>query len=95
MDIARALGVTHPTVIQVAAELIDQELVTHYRDRKDKRKRVLALTMKGKALLPVLESSLQEVSDALQDHLQGGGADFLDHLAGIESALRARGRGTA
>ena len=42
-DVARGLGITHPSVNQVAREMMQAGLIAAYKDRKDKRKRLLAL----------------------------------------------------
>lgn len=87
MDIARGLGITHPSVNQVAKEMIAAELVAAYKDTKDKRKRVLALTSTGKAKLHELEPVWSDVRSALQELIDETGVDFLRHLEIIEGAL--------
>jgi len=87
-DIARALGVSHPGINQISKEMISEGLVAAYKDVSDKRKRVLALTIHGKAILIEIEplwraarAALQEVAD------QSGDLEFLNRL---EDALEQR-----
>ncbi len=47
-EIAGALHVSHPHVNQIGKQLIAADLVMAYRDRNDKRRRVLALTSTGR-----------------------------------------------
>jgi DNA-binding MarR family transcriptional regulator len=90
MDIARGLGVTHPTVSQVSKEMINAGLVAAYKDTKDKRKRVLALTIDGKAKIKGLESIWVKISESLQEVIDEGAVDFLDNMQSIEDALERK-----
>ncbi len=87
MDIARGLGITHPSVNQVAKEMIALGLVAAYKDTKDKRKRVLALTSIGKARLNELEPVWSDVRSVLQELIDETQVDFLGHMETIEHAL--------
>ena len=86
-DIARGLGITHPSVNQVAREMIARDLVAAYKDTRDKRKRVLALTRLGKAQMPGLEAVWQDIRAALQSVLDETRVDFLGYLETIERSL--------
>ncbi len=85
--IARSLGVSHPSVNQVAKELLARELIAAYKDPKDKRKRVLALTSKGKAQRQALETVWQDIQRALQAVIDETNVDFLGDIASIERAI--------
>lgn len=89
-EIARGLGVTHPSVNQVAREMIARDLVAAYKDTRDKRKRVLALTKAGKALSVDLEPVWKHIDAALQELIAETGVDFLGYLETIERALDQR-----
>ena len=60
--VGKGLGVSHPAIIKVSRELIAAGHVAIYKDGKDKRKRVLALTSSGRAIF----SSLAPVWNGLQ-----------------------------
>jgi|APSaa5957512535_1039671.scaffolds.fasta_scaffold107845_1 DNA-binding MarR family transcriptional regulator/GNAT superfamily N-acetyltransferase len=90
MDIARGIGVTHPTISQVSKEMINAGLVAAYKDTKDKRKRVLALTMDGKAKAKGLESVWLEIGESLQEVIDEAAVDFLENIQSIEHALERK-----
>lgn len=54
---AQSLGLTHPAINQIAGEMSKRELLESFSDKKDKRKRLLRLTQKGKKLYPRLSRS--------------------------------------
>lgn len=61
-ELAAALGVSHPAVHQTAKALLERGLVGAYRDARDKRRRVLALTGDGRARLV----GMHDVFEALE-----------------------------
>jgi len=87
MDIARGLGITHPSVNQTAKEMMSAGLVAAYKDTSDRRKRVLALTTAGKAKLSELEPAWSRIRDALQELIDETQVDFLGYISIMESAL--------
>lgn len=89
-DIARGLGITHPSVNQVAREMIAADLVAAYKDTRDKRKRVLALTKAGKARRSQLDAVWKDIETALQELVDETGADLLGYLTMIERGLERR-----
>ena len=90
MDIARALGTTHPAVNQVAGQMAQARLIATYRDAHDKRRRLLALTREGRALKPSLESLWSKIRAALHGLLDESQVAFLRDLDAIEAALEHR-----
>ncbi len=86
-ELARGLGVSHPGVNKIAGELIEARLVTPYRDRTDKRKRVLALTSLGKEKQQELEPVWRNIRQALQGLVDEGGGDFMKALTAVEENL--------
>lgn len=90
-EIARGLGVSHPSVNQIAREMINASVIATYKDMADRRKRVLALTRQGKLLLPALEAVWRDIRSALGDVVGEAGPDFLAGLDAIERALDDQG----
>ena len=88
-DLARGLGVTHPGINQISREMISAELVVSYKDMGDKRKRVLALTSKAKAMLSELEPVWRVQRAVLQEILDQSGDDGL--LQRLERVLQEKG----
>lgn len=74
--LARGLGVSHPGINKVGNELIEARLVAPYRDRNDKRKRVLALTSTGRDRYQVLEPAWRDIRQALQSAVDECGGRF-------------------
>ena len=91
MDIARGLGITHPAVNQVAGQMVQARLIAPYRDARDKRRRLLALTSEGRALKPVLTSLWSSISVAVNGVLDESQVAFLKDLDAIEAALDRQG----
>jgi GNAT superfamily N-acetyltransferase len=89
-DIARGLGITHPSVNQIAREMIATDLVAAYKDTSDKRKRVLALTKRGKAQMAELAIVWKDIRAALQELVDETQVDFLGYVESIERALDER-----
>ena len=89
--LAKGLGVSHPGVNKIANELIEARLVTPYRDRKDKRKRVLALTGLGKEKQKELDPVWRNIRQALQGLVDEGGGEFIKALSSVEASLADRG----
>ena len=46
-ELSLILGVSHPAILKIARDFIHNEWVADYRDRRDKRRRLLALTNSG------------------------------------------------
>ena len=91
MDIARGLGISHPAVNQVAGQMVQARLIATYRDARDKRRRLLALTSEGRALKPVLTSLWSSISVAVNGVLDESQVAFLQDLDAIEMALDRQG----
>ena len=90
MDIAKAVGISHPSVNQVAREMKAANLVSAYKDTKDKRKRVLALTSYGKQQKKSIEAVWQVIGVTLADLLDETGVDFLGYMGTVERLLDRR-----
>ena len=65
-ELAKGLGVSHPGINKIANEMIDARLAAPYKDRNDKRKRVLALTSVGREKYQAMEPVWRDIRQALQ-----------------------------
>ena len=90
MDIARGLGISHPSVNQVAREMTAANLVSAYKDTNDKRRRVLALTSYGKEQREEIRQVWKVVEDTLVELLNETGVDFLGYIGTVERLLDRR-----
>jgi len=87
-DIARFEGVSHATVNKMATELIAAGWVAPYRDSRDRRRRLLALTAQGKQLARRLVPVWAKMADAVRS---ASGDGLPAQVAAFEAALAARG----
>lgn len=88
--LAKGLGVSHPGINKVGNELIEARLVAPYRDRNDKRKRVLALTSVGRDRYQALEPTWRDIRQALQTAVDECGGDFIGQLTALEKSFARR-----
>ncbi len=88
--LAKGLRVSHPGINKTADELIEVRLVAPYRDRNDKRKRVLALTSAGRQRYQELEPTWRDIRQALQGAVDESGGDFLAQLGALEKSFTRR-----
>jgi len=94
-QVARALGLTHPAVNQLAGEMARAGLLLAARDRRDERRRLLRLSKKGRDVAGRLGPVWEEIGwanrELLAEARAGGGHDLLVALAAAETALDGRG----
>ncbi len=91
MTISRGLGISHASVNQVGREMMAVALVAAYKDRRDKRRRVLALTSLGKEKFVSLEPVWKDISAALEGIINDAGIDFLAALEAMENSVARQG----
>ena len=84
MDIAKALGITHPAVIQITDDLKRKGLVTSRHDLHDARVRRIGLSDKGRALLPRLEPLWEDIRASVNELVRAIGHDVIDTIERIE-----------
>jgi len=87
MEIAEQLGQAHPTVIQMADEMTRRGLVKSQRDRADGRRRLLALTARGRKLAGTLRPVWSAFDEAGAEIVTENGNDFLRSLETLETAI--------
>ena len=88
---AQSLGLTHPAINQIAAEMSKRGFLESTSDKKDKRKRLLRLTQKGKKALSTLEPVWKDFESAAGEFLSEAGGDFLATIGRLEEALKEKG----
>lgn len=84
-DIAQGLGVTHPAVTQIANELTSNGMLATYRDTKDRRKRVLAITAQGKQVYVETEPLWRQLDRVMHDLTQAAGLDLKTLIDRLEN----------
>jgi N-acetylglutamate synthase-like GNAT family acetyltransferase/DNA-binding MarR family transcriptional regulator len=85
--LAKVLGLSHPAVNQIAAQLLARGLITQGKDKGDERKRLLFLSPSGRTLIEELRPVWKEIRLANRALLREAGADLLGDLARVEAAL--------
>ena len=91
MELAQATHNTHPAVIKVYKALEKKDLVESFRDDKDKRKRWLQLSEKGRALLPELQKVWKDIAEGIHEALLENDNPILQNIAKLESAFHNKG----
>ena len=86
-EIASALKMTHPAIIQTTQMLIKKGLIKSFRDSQDRRIRRLAMTGKGKELANFLVPVWNDFETATSEIFGEAGVEMLDIIKRIESLL--------
>ncbi|UCC78878.1 MAG: MarR family transcriptional regulator [Candidatus Zixiibacteriota bacterium] len=89
-EIANALGMAHPSVIEVTDEMIKKGYVESRRGREDRRRRHLFLTKKGEKTVARLEPIWEAFKQAADEACGEYGNDFWESIRKIEQALDER-----
>lgn len=86
--LAGQIGQTHPAVVQLSHTLLEAGLVTEQSDAKDERRRLLAVSERGQALLHTMQPIWADIRGALDVMLGGDTAQLLALLERAEGALQ-------
>jgi len=65
-DIAKDIGHSHPSVSKIVREMVKKGFAKETKDVKDKRKNLISLTEKGKAVLPKITPQYKDVTQAVE-----------------------------
>jgi ribosomal protein S18 acetylase RimI-like enzyme len=90
VEIARALGITHPAVHQIAREMLKEGYLVQNSDAQDKRRRLLQLSDSALACLPQMQELWDDVERAASQVIQDSGFDVLSVLERLEWELDQR-----
>jgi DNA-binding MarR family transcriptional regulator/N-acetylglutamate synthase-like GNAT family acetyltransferase len=86
-EISSELSISQPAATQIADILSKKGYVTHVKDKKDTRKRMLALSKKAKKLLPKLESVWDSFGIAHRGLFSSTGYDVMLMIEKLEDSL--------
>ena len=89
-DASVLLSVSHPTVVQTARALARAGLVEDGADQRDRRRRLLRLTAKGRATAEALRPAWAATEAAAAGLLEEAETDLLAALERLEAALARR-----
>lgn len=87
IEIADRLKLTHPAVVQFANQLKSKKFVLEKKDKKDARKRMLAISNKGKLVVEKLQPILIQIENSTRELLQESGVDLLYSIEKVEKSL--------
>jgi ribosomal protein S18 acetylase RimI-like enzyme len=90
VEIARAIGITHPAVNQIAQEMLAADLIVAEADTRDKRKRNLSLSKKGQKLYAELLDSWRVIRMSVAEAIDECGHELILALEGMEEALNRK-----
>ena len=90
-QIADRLRLTHPGVIGITDEMLAAEIVDAVRDPDDARRRMLALTARGKRMAAELFSIWTELGKAQRKRFADAGCDIMTVLEQVEDGLIEQG----
>ncbi len=80
VELARKLGITHPAVHHTVQSLVAEGLVASYRDARDKRRRVLALTRFGRMRLAELADVFRDLDAECRQRFEADLEGIVDNL---------------
>jgi len=86
-EIADKLSITHPSVIQIIDELKDRGLVSAVPDKMDKRRTLLSLTPKARALHNMMNNIWRDLRTVTDDLIQSCENNILELLTELEQEL--------
>lgn len=89
-EISSELSISQPAVTQIADILTKKGLVSHVKDKRDTRKRMLTLSKKGKELLPKLEPIWDSFGSAHRDLFNSAGYDVMLVIEKLEDSLEKK-----
>jgi DNA-binding MarR family transcriptional regulator/GNAT superfamily N-acetyltransferase len=89
-ELAARLGQSHPAVIKMSNKLLAAKLVAATHDGADERRRLLAITPKGRAQMARLEPVWRAIVAAVADLTASAGVDLVATVSGCERALLQR-----
>lgn len=89
-DIAKSVGHSHPSISKTVREMAKQGLLVESKDKKDKRKNLVGLSKKAKAILPKAEDQFFDVNEAVEDIITQSDNDIWKALDELEYFLEEK-----
>jgi DNA-binding MarR family transcriptional regulator len=89
-QVAGALGLAHPSVIEVTEDMTRKRLIVSKRSQSDKRQRLLSLTSSGKRICSGLEPLWEAFKRAGEEITLEDDNNFLESIKKMERAMERR-----
>jgi len=87
-DIAKAMNFSHQRVTSRIAELEKLALVTRVPDGADQRRKLIELTPKGQAEMPILETVYREAASAIEEVFMEIDDDLMEKIMTTLNTLK-------
>jgi DNA-binding MarR family transcriptional regulator len=89
-DLADRLRLTHPAIIGITDAMREEGLVSEARDRRDGRRRMIALTARARALDAELRTLWKALADVQDARFAAAGVDIIAVLDAVEDEMTKR-----
>ncbi len=89
-DIAKSIGHSHPSVSKTVREMAKHGIVTESKDKKDKRKNLVGLSQKAKAMRPNAEIQFADVNETVESMIAQSNHDIWKALDELEYLLEEK-----
>lgn len=86
-DITETLNVSQPAITQMVNKLVQKELIEVYKDKKDKRKKMIALSVTGQTLHRELLPLWKSMEECVKELTQYKSESLIEHLDQLEGLL--------
>lgn len=87
VELAAEIGYTHPSTISLLKELEKQKMISSKKDKKDERKRLVQLTVKGNQLIAQMQPVWEVMTLAL-NQITDTEDNLLKAITQIETGLK-------
>lgn len=87
-DLAESLGMSHQLVLQKIPLLVRRELIRRSRDPRDRRRRILSLTIEGARQVALLERQAAHIAQVYRELYAEIGSDLFVALGRALEALQ-------
>ena len=89
-EIANHIGISQPAVTQILNSMIKKNLVKVIKDKADTRKKLITISKKGEAMLPVLQPLWSDFEGAVNEIFEKLDINILDILERVENAFEEK-----
>ena len=86
-DISQALGLAHPSVIQITNAMIKKGVATSQKDPADSRRRLIQLTEEGKGTQAELTEVWDDIRQSVDQIMHDANCDLLQDIEAVEKVM--------
>ncbi len=89
-EVASRIGLSHPAIIKIVESMEEAGLIESAKNSRDGRKRMIALSAKGEALIPELQPVWKALEEELRELFAELNIDILGVLANVERVIQEK-----